>query len=76
MKFARESQSSQDVPKGPTSAVVDANKPVPNMETVGPPADTDSERAIEKPAGSDSDIVHHNGIRRKTLLFTRSAARR
>ena len=52
---AKESQSSQDVPKGPTSAVVDANKPVPNMETVGPPADTDSERAIEKPAGSDGE---------------------
>jgi hypothetical protein len=52
----KESQSSQDVPKGPTSAVVDANKPVPNMETVGPPADTDSsERAIEKPAGSDGE---------------------
>ena len=52
---AKESQSSQDVPKGPTSAVVDANKPVPNMETVGPPADTDSERAIEKPAASDGE---------------------
>src|SRR6516165_2173394 len=52
---SKESQSSQDVPKGPTSAVVDANKPVPNMETVGPPADTDSERAIEKPAGSDGE---------------------
>ena len=51
----KESQSSQDVPKGPTSAVVDANKPVPNVETVGPPADTDSERAIEKPAGSDGE---------------------
>jgi murein L,D-transpeptidase YcbB/YkuD len=25
------------------------------METVGPPADTDSERAIEKPAGSDGE---------------------
>src|SRR6516225_7787193 len=48
---SKESQSSKDVPKGPTSAVVDANKPVPNMETVGPPPDTDSERAIEKPAG-------------------------
>ena len=54
---AKESQSSQDVPKGPTSAVVDANKPVPNMETVGPPADTDSERAIEKPAGSDGETT-------------------
>src|SRR5215467_6971863 len=43
----KESQSSQDVPK--------ANKPAPNMETVGPPADTDSERAIEKPAGSDGE---------------------
>src|SRR5215469_991362 len=52
---SKESQSSQDVPKGPSSAVVDANKPVPNMETVGPPADTDSERAIEKPAGSDGE---------------------
>src|SRR5215472_7211681 len=49
----KESQSSQDVPKGPTSAVVGANKPVPNVETVGPPAD--SERAIEKPAGSDGE---------------------
>jgi len=51
----KKSQSSQDVPKSPTSAVVDANKPVPNMETVGPPADTDSEREIEKPAGSDGE---------------------
>ena len=49
-----ESQSSHDVPKGPTSAV-DANKPVPNTEIVGPPADTDSERAVEKPAGSDGE---------------------
>ena len=38
----KESQSSQNVPKGPTSAVVDVNKPVPNMETVGPPVYTDS----------------------------------
>jgi len=52
---AKESQSLHDVPKGPTSAVVDANKPVPNMETVGPPTDTDSERAIEKPADSDGE---------------------
>src|SRR6516165_3474808 len=51
----KKSQSSQDVPKSPTSAVVDANKPVPNMETVGPPADTDSEREIEKPADSDGE---------------------
>jgi L,D-transpeptidase YcbB len=51
----KESQSSQDVPKGPTSAVVDPNKPLPNMETMGPPADTVSERAIEKPAGTDGE---------------------
>jgi L,D-transpeptidase YcbB len=51
----KESQSSQDVPKGPTSAVVDPNKPLPNMETMGPPADAVSERAIEKPAGTDGE---------------------
>ena len=54
-KSPKESQSSQDVRKGPTSAVVDPNKPVPNMETVGPPADTVSGRAIEKPAGFDGE---------------------
>ena len=51
----KESHSSRDVPKGPTSAVVDPNKPLPNMETMGPPADTVSERAIEKPAGTDGE---------------------
>ncbi len=49
----KESQS--HVPKGPSSAVVDANKPAPNVEIVGTPADTHSERAIEKPPGSDGE---------------------
>jgi hypothetical protein len=38
----------------PIGAIVDVDKPVPNAMTVEPPADADSERATEKPAGSDA----------------------